>query len=244
MSGQIQLECVEPGFLHSEEWASLPSSLKELGLSAAHRFCFGINEKIEAFDYLRLNSILDEFREQLCQERASVGLLAVMLKLEIEKEGYSEKWPNAIFRHELGVHQESLGAQVFSAFAISALRMASRRLRATDLTGALDLTAFAGHALSYAQYCAGNDGTALGNTEARRLGALNKLRADPKQLAKRGALDLWKERHAGMHPSLRRVQDFATEVMRRWPILTNAKTIEGWSAKWSKEVKEGRTPTC
>lgn len=79
---------------------------------------------------------------------------------------------------------------------------------------------------------------------ARKKGAANKLAKDPKQAAKAGALELWKERNAGKHPKLRRVQDFATEVMRRWPALTNAKTIEGWSAQWTKEVRAGKTPTC
>lgn len=71
-----------------------------------------------------------------------------------------------------------------------------------------------------------------------------KHKNSPKRTAKEGALELWKERHAGKRPDLRRVQDFATEVMRRWPVLTNAKTIEGWSAKWSKEAKAGKNPTC
>lgn len=68
---------------------------------------------------------------------------------------------------------------------------------------------------------------------------------DPKQAAKAGALELWKERHAGKHPKLRTVEQFAIEVMRRWPDeLQSAKVICGWSAAWTKAVKEGKNPVC
>lgn len=81
-------------------------------------------------------------------------------------------------------------------------------------------------------------------TDARRRGMANKLAKDPIQAIKPHVLALWEERNAGKHPNLRRVQDFATEAMRRWPVLTNAKTIEGWSAKWTKQVKAGENPSC
>jgi hypothetical protein len=79
---------------------------------------------------------------------------------------------------------------------------------------------------------------------AARRNSARRLAADPKAQAKSKALELWKERHAGNHPRLRRVQDFAVEVMKRWPVLTNSKTIEGWSAKWTKQAREGKNPTC
>ncbi len=79
--------------------------------------------------------------------------------------------------------------------------------------------------------------TALG-----RGGAAAKHAADPKQLAKTQALGLWLERHAGAHPRLRTVEQFATEVMHRWPVLTSSKVICGWSAQWTREVSDGKHP--
>lgn len=72
--------------------------------------------------------------------------------------------------------------------------------------------------------------------------ARDRLHKDPKQAAKGGALVLWNERRAGKHPKLRTVEQFAMEVMRRWPVLKSSKVICGWSAKWTKDVREGRTP--
>lgn len=79
---------------------------------------------------------------------------------------------------------------------------------------------------------------------AKRKGARVKLANDPKQEAKREALRLWLERHEGKCPKLRTVEQFATEVMRRWPILKSSTVICGWSAKWSKAIKAGETPAC
>lgn len=78
----------------------------------------------------------------------------------------------------------------------------------------------------------------------RQLGASRKKARDPKQAAKAAALELWKERHAGERPDLRTVEQFAIEVMRMYPILESAKTIAGWSAKWTKQARAGETPTC
>lgn len=69
-------------------------------------------------------------------------------------------------------------------------------------------------------------------------------KADPKRAAKLNALELWKEWQDGKHPKIRRVADFAREVMERWPVLTNSGTIEQWSAKWSKQRRAGGIPTC
>lgn len=65
-----------------------------------------------------------------------------------------------------------------------------------------------------------------------------------KAVAKAAALALWKERAAGKHPKLRTVEQYATEVMYRWPILQSSKVICGWSAKWTKQVKAGKNPVC
>lgn len=82
----------------------------------------------------------------------------------------------------------------------------------------------------------------LENQRARRRGAKKRLENDPRQAAKVGALQLWLERHEGKHPRLRTVEQYAIEVMRRWPVLTSVKVICGWSAAWSRDVREGRTP--
>jgi hypothetical protein len=82
---------------------------------------------------------------------------------------------------------------------------------------------------------------------ARRGGLGRKLK-DPvsraKADAKAGALLLWQERRAGKHPKLGTVEQFAIEVMRRWPVLKSAKVICGWSANWTKQVKAGKNPVC
>jgi len=75
--------------------------------------------------------------------------------------------------------------------------------------------------------------------EARRRGAATKLANDRngKQAARVEAKKLWQERHAGKHPKLRTNEQFATECMRRWPVLTSAKVICGWCTVWAKEAK-------
>ena len=83
----------------------------------------------------------------------------------------------------------------------------------------------------------------VGKSGGRGKVATNAL-AGQKAHAKREALLLWEERRAGLHPRLRTVVHFATEVMHRWPVLTSQKVIERWSASWSKAVREGRDPLC
>lgn len=77
---------------------------------------------------------------------------------------------------------------------------------------------------------------------ARLKGARVKLETDPKQAAKVDALALWKEWKNAKHPRLRTTEQFAIEVMRRWPVLESAKVICGWSARWNKATKAGNTP--
>lgn len=73
-------------------------------------------------------------------------------------------------------------------------------------------------------------------------GGDNKSTKDLKQIAKIQALALWKERHGGLHPKLRTNEQFATEVMRRWPILHSSKVICGWCTDWTKEAKKKPFP--
>lgn len=72
-----------------------------------------------------------------------------------------------------------------------------------------------------------------------RLGAEKKLANDKKgtQRAKAEARKLWNERHAGKHPRLRTNEQFATECMRRWPVLTSSAVITGWCTEWNKAAK-------
>lgn len=86
-------------------------------------------------------------------------------------------------------------------------------------------------------------GAIRGSETAAKGGAAKKAN-DKKAAAKEKALALWMERHAGKHKKLRTVELFAIEVMRQWPELTSPKVICGWSAKWTKDVREGRTPAC
>lgn len=72
-------------------------------------------------------------------------------------------------------------------------------------------------------------------------GGFGKVKKNPtakqKAAAKQGALELWSERHAGKHPKLKTVEQFATEVLRRWPVLTSSKVVCDWSANWTKLAK-------
>ncbi|MEP6908062.1 MAG: hypothetical protein ABI858_08800 [Pseudoxanthomonas sp.] len=78
---------------------------------------------------------------------------------------------------------------------------------------------------------------AVSRTNQGKNGAASKLAKDPRQAAKAGAFKLWKERYAGKHPKLRTNEQFATEVMRLWPVLPSSKVICGWCTVWTKEQK-------
>lgn len=73
-----------------------------------------------------------------------------------------------------------------------------------------------------------------------RHGALKRLEKDPKQEAKSLTKKFWLEWKAGKHPNIRTVERFATEAMRRTPILESANVIRRWSAAWSRESKQER----
>lgn len=77
--------------------------------------------------------------------------------------------------------------------------------------------------------------------QARKRGAASRHANDPKQAAKREAHSLWQEWQSGKFPRIRTVEQFATEAMRRWPILTSANVIRRWSSEWSKEMREQRS---
>ena len=87
---------------------------------------------------------------------------------------------------------------------------------------------------------AAESGNAL--SENGRKGAVARLVRNPqqaaKQIAKTEAQGLWHERHAGKHPKLRTNEQFATEVLRRWPVLISSKVICGWCTNWNKEAKK------
>jgi hypothetical protein len=74
-----------------------------------------------------------------------------------------------------------------------------------------------------------------------------KKRDKEKREAKEGARIFWLEWLAGKHPELLRVEQFADEVMKRWPVLTDHKNICTWSAEWTKKANarkpRNRPPT-
>lgn len=63
-----------------------------------------------------------------------------------------------------------------------------------------------------------------------------------KSAAKAEALKLWNERRAGKHPKLRTNEQFATECMRRWPVLKSAKVVLGWCTTWNKQASRKPQP--
>ncbi len=77
-------------------------------------------------------------------------------------------------------------------------------------------------------------------TQNARSGGKERVRRDKdgKQAAKAMAKKLWLERRDGLHPRLKANEQFATEVMHRWPILTSSKVICGWCTDWNKQVKK------
>ncbi len=75
------------------------------------------------------------------------------------------------------------------------------------------------------------------NSNDRKKGALKRHANDKKQHAKLEARKLWDEWKHGQHPRIRTVEQFATETLRRWPVLTSANVIRRWSAQWTKETK-------
>lgn len=62
---------------------------------------------------------------------------------------------------------------------------------------------------------------------------------DGKQAAKRQAHILWKEWKSGKHKKIRTVEQFAVEVMRRYPKLQSVNVIRRWSTEWNRELKSG-----
>lgn len=74
------------------------------------------------------------------------------------------------------------------------------------------------------------------STQAREAAAAMLARS-PIQAAKTEAFKLWQERYAGQHPRLRTNEQFATECMRRWPVLTSSKVITGWCTQWNKQSR-------
>jgi hypothetical protein len=49
---------------------------------------------------------------------------------------------------------------------------------------------------------------------------------------------LWQEREDGKHPKLRTEEQFALEVMRRWPLLSSISATKGRSTKWREEARK------
>lgn len=77
-------------------------------------------------------------------------------------------------------------------------------------------------------------------TQNARSGGKERVRRDKdgKQAAKAMAKKLWLERRIGLHKKLRTNEQFATEVMRRWPNLKSSKVICGWCTDWNRKAEK------
>ncbi|MFP7721408.1 hypothetical protein [Lysobacter sp. A3-1-A15] len=78
--------------------------------------------------------------------------------------------------------------------------------------------------------------------EARSRGSQKHVKnpeAAAKAAAKHEAKAFWLEREQGQHPKLRTEEQFAMEVIRRWPVLTSIGNVKAWSTAWRKEARRG-----
>lgn len=75
------------------------------------------------------------------------------------------------------------------------------------------------------------------NKSDRKKGALKRHANDEKQGAKVEVRKFWDEWKQGRHKRIRTVEQFATETLRKWPVLTSANVIRRWSAQWTKETR-------
>lgn len=118
-------------------------------------------------------------------------------------------------------------------------------LETDDTQHAPVITLLYGDALEARAYWIGLVMTArekkLGRIEATKKAASARHAKDPKQAAKAAARALWVEWQEGNHPKLRTDSQYAQEVMRRWPVLVNEKTITQWSTAWRKQAREEKT---
>lgn len=71
----------------------------------------------------------------------------------------------------------------------------------------------------------------------RSLGGQTKRDNSVKTHAKVEAKLFWNDWKAAKHPKIRTTEQFAQEVMKKWPCLTSAQVICKWSAQWTKESK-------
>ncbi len=144
----------------------------------------------------------------------------------------------------------TMGAEDMGCYVVNAFAYCAKVHEAWCTHRPMDAWSFAvaaarWHGAFCAMYlvaCHDDEARAKMRSEVSRAAAKAKAAANPKTRAKASALTLWIERHEGKHPNLGTVEQFATEVMRRWPVLTSAKVICGWSAKWSKQVRAGEHP--
>lgn len=120
--------------------------------------------------------------------------------------------------------------------AYASLLTAKKRREAGDLGAAL--YSLADGAWFLAKACSAS--VAASNSHAREKGARSRHSNDPKQEAKLLARNLWEEREQGLHAGLRTDEQFAMEVMRRWPVLGSGATIVKWSSAWRREGRVKR----
>ncbi|WP_077556345.1 hypothetical protein [Rhodanobacter sp. B04] len=132
------------------------------------------------------------------------------------------------------VNNRKAWAQIAIAYCVQALRASD----SGDLTAAWTYVVDARFAADAVLSSILDRAAAISaRSNVGRIGVAAKLANDPVQAAKAEAKKLWLERYAGEHPKLRTNEQFAIEVMRRWPALKSSKVICGWCTMWNKEVK-------
>lgn len=187
--------------------------------------------------------------EQLDMVRpmSTLPLLAMLTRIAYEKE-FSDAKGSVVVNGK----GEILMAPIADICHALALGHCAAALAMRDVD--YSFTLGARHAMMAAEaygFCYGLGGHAdvMANMEIKlhtsRIARENGRKAhanSPKSAAKAEALKLWNERRAGKHPRLRTNEQFATECMRRWPVLTSSAVITGWCTKWNKQVKRKSHP--
>jgi hypothetical protein len=89
--------------------------------------------------------------------------------------------------------------------------------------------------IAVSQLWRAEDANAL--TENARKAARAALKNNPIQRAKEEVKWFWWEYSTRKYPKMRTNEQFAIEVLRRWPELTSLRVVLTWCTEWKKEVK-------
>ena len=205
-------------------------------------------EKKKEADRAPASGYLSALSEQARLERERMATAQVELeKQDAAYQAHFDRWVERIERWAMNKSRDELAERFSLALVLLIETRKTSRARGRSFDKLAEIAKDVG-ARAEATRAVARDSIRreLMQTAARRKGPATKLAKDKdgKQAAKGFALELWKERFAGKHPNLRTVEQYATEVMRRCPVLESSKVICGWSAKWTKQAKAGETPAC